>query len=58
MSFLLTVITSFLPGGSSSIIDKSNQKKTYFVCHGNAKDKHNPALAVCRDCGESEELKP
>ena len=39
------------------VVHKSNQNKTYFVCHSNGKDKHNPALAVCRDCGDTEELK-
>ena len=39
------------------VVHKSNQNKTYFVCHGNTKDKHNPALAVCTDCGDTEELK-
>ena len=39
------------------VVHKSNQNKTYFVCHSNAKDKHNPALAVCKDCGDTEELK-
>ena len=40
------------------VVHKSNQSKTYFVCHGNAKDKHNPALAICKKCEKTEELNP
>ena len=39
-------------------VHKSNQSKTYFVCNSSAKDKHNPAVAVCKKCEKTEELNP
>ena len=37
-------------------IHKSNQNKTYLLCsHSNF--HHNPSIAICRDCGDTEELK-
>ena len=37
-------------------INKSNQNKTYVLCsHENV--NHNPSIAICRDCGDTEELK-
>ena len=53
----MTIYRSLNSLQKKGIVHKSNQNKTYFVCHGNVKDKHNPALAVCRDCGDTEELK-
>ena len=53
----MTIYRSLNSLQKMGVVHKSNQNKTYFVCHGNAKDKHNPALAVCRDCGDTEELK-
>ena len=38
-------------------VHKSNQSKTYFVCNSSAKDKHNPSIAICKSCGDTEELK-
>ena len=40
------------------IVHKSNQSKTYFVCNSTGKDKHNPAVAVCKKCEKTEELNP
>ena len=38
-------------------IHKSNQKKTFMLCnHTHSKD-HNTALAICKKCGDTEELK-
>ena len=37
-------------------IHKSNQNKTYVLCNHSHK-QHNPVIAICRDCGDSEELK-
>ena len=38
-------------------IHKSNQNKTYILCnHSHAKD-HNPSIAICKKCGDTEELK-
>ena len=53
----MTIYRSLNSLQKMGVVHKSNQNKTYFVCHGNTKDKHNPALAVCRDCGDTEELK-
>ena len=53
----MTIYRSLNSLQKMGVVHKSNQSKTYFVCHGNGKDKHNPALAVCRDCGDTEELK-
>ena len=53
----MTIYRSLNSLQKMGVVHKSNQNKTYFVCHVNTKDKHNPALAVCRDCGDTEELK-
>ena len=37
-------------------IHKSNQNKTYVLCNHSHSD-HNPSIAICRDCGDTEELK-
>jgi len=37
-------------------VHKSNQNKTYVLC-SHAHKQHNPAIAICKDCGDSEELK-
>ena len=38
-------------------IHKSNQTKTFMLCnHTHSKD-HNTALAICKKCGDTEELK-
>ena len=52
----MTIYRSLNSLQKMGIVHKSNQSKTYFVCHGNAKDKHNPALAVCKKCEKTEEL--
>ena len=36
-------------------IHKSNQNKTYVLC-SHEHVKHNPSIAICRDCGDTEEL--
>ena len=54
----MTIYRSLNSLQKMGIVHKSNQNKTYFVCHGNAKDKHNPALAVCKKCEKTEELNP
>tara|TARA_B100001964_G_C14188866_1_gene580029 strand:- start:974 stop:1339 length:366 start_codon:yes stop_codon:yes gene_type:complete len=38
-------------------IHKSNQNKTYLLCMHSHDKKHNPAIAICKKCGDSEELK-
>ena len=37
-------------------IHKSNQNKTYVLCSHSHSD-HNPSMAICRDCGDTQELK-
>jgi len=54
----MTIYRSLNSLQKMGVVHKSNQSKTYFVCHGNAKDKHNPALAVCKKCEKTEELNP
>jgi Fur family zinc uptake transcriptional regulator len=36
-------------------IHKSNQNKTYVLC-SHEHVKHNPYIAICRYCGDTEEL--
>ena len=37
-------------------IHKSNQNKTYVLCN-HSHTSHNPSMAICKDCGDTEELK-
>ena len=39
------------------IIHKSNQNKTFLLCNHLHNKKHNPAIAICKKCGDTEELK-
>ena len=36
----------------------SNKSKNYFICHSDSKEKHNPALAICKKCDKTEEINP
>lgn len=38
-------------------IHKSNQNKTFILCNHGDGHKHNPALAICKKCGDTDELK-
>ena len=38
-------------------IHKSNQNKSFLLCNHLHKNKHNTSIAICKKCGESEELK-
>ena len=38
-------------------IHKSNQNKTFLLCNHSHAIEHNPSIAICRDCGDTEELK-
>lgn len=38
-------------------VHKSNQNKTFLLCNHNHHKEHNPAIAICKKCGDSEELK-
>jgi len=40
------------------VVHKSNQCKSYFLCHSDTKEKHNPALAICKKCERTEEINP
>ncbi len=53
----MTIYRSLNSLQKMGVVHKSNQSKTYFVCHGNVKDKHNPSIAICSNCGDKEELK-
>ena len=39
------------------VIHKSNQHKTFLLCNHDHNKAHNPAIAICKKCGDSEELK-
>ena len=39
-------------------VHKSNKSKNYFICHSDSKEKHNPALAICKKCDKTEEINP
>ena len=41
---------------NDSIIHKANHNKIYFLCNYTQKEKHNTSIAVCKKCGDSEEL--
>lgn len=41
---------------SKGFIHKSNQTKTFILCNHNHGSKHNPALAICKKCGDTDEL--
>ena len=54
----MTIYRSLNSLQKMGVVHKSNQSKTYFVCNSSAKDKHNPAVAVCKKCEKTEELNP
>ena len=54
----MTIYRSLNSLQKMGVVHKSNQSKTYFVCNSVAKDKHNPAVAVCKKCEKTEELNP
>ena len=54
----MTIYRSLNSLQKMGVVHKSNQSKTYFVCNNGAKDKHNPAVAVCKKCEKTEELNP
>ena len=39
------------------IIHKANNNKSYFLCNHSHKEKHKTSIAICKKCGDSEELK-
>ena len=52
----MTVYRSLNNLQKMGVVHKSNQSKTYFLCNSNVKDKHNPSIAICSNCGDKEEL--
>ena len=38
-------------------VHKSNQNKTFLLCSHSHKKGHNPSIAICKKCGDTEELK-
>jgi len=42
---------------SDEKIHKSNQTKTFMLCNHSHSKNHNVAIAICRKCGDTEELK-
>tara|TARA_Y100000590_G_scaffold289325_1_gene325680 strand:- start:506 stop:871 length:366 start_codon:yes stop_codon:yes gene_type:complete len=38
-------------------IHKSNKNKTFILCNHKHDDNHNTAIAICKKCGDTEELK-
>ena len=53
----MTVYRSLKNLQEMGVVHKSNHSKTFFVCKSGKKDKHNPSIAICKSCGETEELK-
>ena len=37
-------------------IHKSNQNKTFLLCNHSHAIEHNPSIAICKKCGDTEEL--
>ena len=54
----MTIYRSLNSLQKMGVVHKSNQSKTYFVCNSSVKDKHNPAVAVCKKCEKTEEINP
>ena len=41
---------------NEGIIHKANHNKSYLLCNHFHKEKHNSSIAICKKCGDSEEL--
>ena len=54
----MTVYRSLKNLQKIGVVHKSNQSKNYFLCHSDVKEKHNPALAICKKCEKTEENNP
>ena len=54
----MTVYRSLKNLQKMGVVHKSNQSKTFFICSSDIKDKHNPALAICKKCKKTEEINP
>ena len=51
----MTVYRSLKNLQNMGAVHKSNQSKNYFICHSDSKERHNPALAICKKCDKTEE---
>jgi len=54
----MTIYRSLKNLQKMGVVHKSNQNKNYFICHSDIKEKHNPALAICKKCEKTEEINP
>ena len=45
----MTIYRSLKNLQKMGVVHKSNQSKSYFVCHSDTKGKHNPALAIVKN---------
>ena len=41
---------------NEGVIHKANHNKSYLLCNHFHKEKHNSSIAICKKCGDSEEL--
>ena len=41
---------------NQGVIHKANHNKSYLLCNHAHKEKHNTFIAICKKCGNSEEL--
>ena len=37
-------------------VHKSNQNKTFILCNHDHAEIHNPSIAICKSCGDTQEL--
>ena len=42
---------------NKGVIHKANHNKSYLLCNHSHKEKHKTSIAICKKCGDSEELK-
>ena len=54
----MTIYRSLKNLQNMGVVHKSNQSKNYFICHSDSKEKHNPAMTICRKCNKTEEINP
>ena len=53
----MTVYRALSDLSEQSQIHKSNQNKTFILCSHSHSKVHNPSIAICKKCGDTEELK-
>ena len=52
----MTVYRSLKNLMAKSIVHKSNLNKSYLLCNHTHKENHNSFIAICKKCGNSEEM--